>query len=454
MRLIKKQSRYIHLAAAALIVLSLSSFKDSSNTKEAILKRIKAPTFPYKEIKISDLKSHSSKGKNWKPAFDKAMALSKKHKGSRIIVPADTYYVKGPIHFEENTELHLEAGAVLLFSAQSEFYLPVVKTSWEGTFVYNYSPFIYAYQKKNIAITGQGIIKADSADVWARWRDKQKGAQEESRDMNHKSVPLEKRIFGKGRFLRPHLVQFFECENILIENIQIEDSPFWCIHLVLSKNITVKGIKFNAHNLNNDGVDPEYSEDVLIENISFNNGDDNIAIKAGRDHDGRNMKRSSCNIAIRNCRFKGLHGVVIGSEMSAGVHHVYIDDCSFAGWLKRGIYVKSNADRGGEISHIYANNISFGEMEDCIYITSKYKNEGQGYFTDIHDIYLSNIKCQKATGHGIFVEGFAEKRVHDLFMSNISFDSVNIPTSITNAEKIKMDTIYFGEGIESSEIKK
>jgi hypothetical protein len=141
-----------------------------------------------------------------------------------------------------------------------------------------------------------------------------------------------------------------------------------------------------------------------------------------------------------------LHGVVIGSEMSAGVHHVYIDDCSFAGYLKRGIYLKSNADRGGEIAHIYANNISFGEMEDCIYITSKYKNEGQGYFTDIHSIYFSNIKCQKANGYGILIEGFAEKRVHDLSMSNISFDYVNIPTIITNAERIKMDNFYFGEG--------
>ncbi|WP_205702982.1 glycoside hydrolase family 28 protein [Botryobacter ruber] len=433
----------ILLLAFAAAVMTVSAQSDS---KEAILERIKAPTFPHKEIRITDFRSASSGGKNWKPAFDKAMQQSRKNKGGRIIVPPGRYFIKGPIHFVSNTELHLQEGAVLVFSSDAKAYLPVVRTSWEGTLVYNYSPFIYGYQLVNVGITGKGTIKADQAKEWAAWRAKQKPAQDLSRDMNHKGVPVEQRTFGEGKFLRPQLIQFFECENILVEDVKIEDSPFWCIHLLLSKNITVRGVKFNAHNFNNDGIDPEYCQDVLIENIDFDNGDDNIAIKAGRDHEGRAMKRPSRDMVIRNCRFKGLHAVVIGSEMSSGVYNIYVDDCTFAGYVKRGLYLKSNADRGGEIAGIYVNNVQFGEVEDCIYITSNYKNEGQGNVTNIHDIRFNNVSCQKATNKGIWVEGFAGKKVHDLHITNFRADSANVPVDITNAEQVELSNIWFGPG--------
>ncbi|WP_205499973.1 glycoside hydrolase family 28 protein [Rufibacter psychrotolerans] len=440
----RKSYRWFPVVGMVLAVALLAAFRTAPDPKEAILQRIKPPVIPNRQFNITQFKSASANGTNWKPAFDKAMQQAKKSKGGRIVVPAGTYKINGPIHFQSNTELHLQEGAVLVFSAEADHYLPVVKTTWEGTFLYNYSPFIYGYQLKNVAITGKGTIKAEDAQRWAKWRAQQKPAQDESRAMNHQRVPIEKRVFGKGRFLRPQLIQFFECENILVEDIRIEDSPFWCIHPVLCRNVIVRGVQFNAHNLNNDGIDPEFTEDVLIENISFNNGDDNIAIKAGRDHDGRASKRSSQNIIIRNCRFMGLHGVVMGSEMSAGVRNVYIENSTFAGKLKRGLYLKSNADRGGEIAHIYASNIAFGEVEDLIMITSKYKNEGQGYQTDIHDIHFNNITCQKATGYGITVEGFADKKVRNLFFNGITIDTVNIPVSIVNAEQVELQNIWLG----------
>jgi len=442
-----KKLRFPVLFVLLCSVCLLVSFNVREDSRDDILKRIKAPEFPYKAIPISYFRSSSSGGTDWKPAFDKAMAWCKKKGGGRILVPAGNYPVKGPIHFTSNTELHLDSGAVLVFSAEPKHYLPVVKTSWEGTFLYNYSPFIYGYQLKNIAITGRGTIMGEPTDTWAKWHDDfQKKAQLASRDMNHQRVPIEKRIFGEGHFLRPQFIQFYECQNILIEDVLIENSPFWCIHPLLCRNVTIRGVRFNAHNYNNDGVDPEFSEDVLIEDVTFNNADDNVAIKAGRDHDGRELQSGSKNIIIRNCRFMGLHAVVIGSEMSAGVSNVFIDSCGFAGKVKRGIYLKSNADRGGFISNIFASNVQFGEAEDCIMITSKYKNEGQGYFTDIHDIYLKNISCRKATGYGIIVEGFPEKRVENLVMSDIVIDTANIPVSITGAGKVSMDNIRIGAG--------
>src|SRR5690606_10785552 len=250
--------------------------------------------------------------------------------------------------------------------------------------------------------------------------DKQKPSQQLSRKMNHEGVPVEDRIFGEGHYLRPQLIQFFECRNILIEGITIRNSPFWCVHLLKSENITARKVKFDAFNKNNDGFDPEYAKNVLIEDIDsnnaddnvaiksvhyyesrkvstasdkiiinkdidFNNADDNVDIKAGRDHEGRKVGTASENIIIRNCRFKGLHGVVIGSEMSAGVQHVYVENCVASGYCKRGVYLKSNPDRGGYIRDIYVNNVAFQGVEDLLFITSHYHGEGEGVETDMRD---------------------------------------------------------------------
>lgn len=254
------------------------------------------------------------------------MQASKTKGGAKIVVKPGVYIVNGPIHFVSNTTLELQKGAKLIFGTNAKDYLPVVPTSWEGTFIYNYSPLIYAYQVENVAIIGEGIIDGNGKDGFSQWYDLQKPAQQLTRKMNHEGVSIDKRIFGEGHYLRPHLIQFFESKNILIEGITIENSPFWSVHLLKSENITARKVKFNTFNKNNDGFDPEYSKNILIEDIDFNNSDDNIAIKAGRDHEGRKTAISSENIIIRNCRFKGLHGVVIGSEMSAGVQNVFVEN--------------------------------------------------------------------------------------------------------------------------------
>ena len=337
--------------------------------------------------------------------------------------------------------LHLSENAVLRFGSDYKDYLPVVLTSWEGTLLYNYSPFIYAYKKKNIAITGKGTIDGEAQNTWAKWRAKQSNDQLLSREMNHKGISIKKRVFGEGHYLRPQLIQLFNCENILIDSVKIEDSPFWCIHLLFSKNIIVRNLVFDAQNFNNDGVDPESSSNILIENITFNNNDDNIAVKAGRDLDGRKINTPSKNILIRNCHFKGLHGFVIGSEMSAGVKNVYVENCDYTGWLKRGIYLKSNKDRGGYISDIYINNVAFGNVEDCFYITSNYKNEGKGFPSTIKNINLQNITCKFASHYGIIIEGPKEKEVEDIRMENIRIDKAIHTVIIENTKNIECKNV-------------
>ena len=438
------------ISSVLLLSIGLSSCQLKENrdieiTEEVILSQIKEPNIPRYSINIKNYGATGDSTVNCKANIDKALKDIETNGGGKLIFSPGTYLINGPIHLSGNTELILERGAKLIFGSNPNDYLPVVKTSWEGTFIYNYSPFIYAYNSSNIAITGEGIIDGESSETWSKWHSLQGKDQQLSREMNHKNIPIEERIFGEGHFLRPQLIQLFDCKNIKIEGITIEDSPFWCVHLLRCENVTLRGIHYNAQNKNNDGIDPEYSRNVLIEDIHFNNGDDNIAIKAGRDDEGRQSKHISENIVIRNCHFKGLHALVIGSEMSAGVKNIFMHDCNYAGKLKRGIYLKSNPDRGGFIKNIFAKNIQFGETEDCIYITSFYHNEGAGHATEIAEIHFENIHCNKSTNTGIVIQGFEGKKVKDIHFTNIVIDSTANGISMENTQNIIMNDVTIGK---------
>ena len=413
---------------------------------DSIVKRIQLPVIPSYQINVLKLGAKGDSITNNKAAFDKAMALCKKNNGGTIIVPKGIYKINGPIHFVSNVNLKIEKGAKIKFSDKPEDYLPMVLTSWEGTILYNYSPLIYAYECSNIAITGEGIIDGEGGKTWKSFKAKEGKGKDLSRDMNHNNVALKDRKLGDGYFLRPQMIQFFKCKNILVENIRIENSPFWCLHLLKSESITVRGISYKSLNYNNDGIDPEYAKDVLIENVTFNNGDDNVAIKAGRDHEGRaNFETPSENIVIRNCNFKGLHGVVIGSGMSAGVQNVFVENCKTVGYLKRGIYIKTNADRGGFIKNVFVRNIQLDEVEDCLYITANYHGEGKGYQSDISNVHFSNITCNKATESGIVIQGFPDKKIRNISLRNIEIKEAKNAISNENAENVLMTDVFIGK---------
>ncbi|MFH6993548.1 glycoside hydrolase family 28 protein [Flavobacterium sp. FlaQc-48] len=432
------------------LLLSWASFAQHNEFPTAkvdsIVNRIQLPVVPSYQINIVKLGAKGDSIANNKAVFDKAMALCKKNNGGTIIVPKGIYKINGPIHFVSNVNLRIEKGAKLKFSDNPKDYLPMVLTSWEGTMLYNYSPLIYGYECSNIAITGEGTIDGEGGKTWKSFKAKEGKGKDLSREMNHNNIALKDRKFGDGYFLRPQMIQFFNCKNILVENVRIENSPFWCLHLLKSESITVRGLRYKSLNYNNDGIDPEYAKDVLIENVTFDNGDDNVAIKAGRDHEGRaNFATPSENIVIRNCNFKGLHGVVIGSEMSAGVQNVFVENCKTAGYLKRGIYLKTNADRGGFIKNVFVRNIQLDEVEDCLYITANYHGEGKGFQSDISTIYFSNITCNKATASGIVIQGFPDKKVRNISLNNIEIKWAKNAISSTNAENVVLNEVFIGE---------
>ena len=393
--------------------------------------------------------------KDCKPAFDKAMkAASKSKTGLHIIVPAGEYWLNGPIHLVSNVCLELQEGAVLRFSSDAKYYLPVVQTSWEGTFCQNYSPFIYGFQLENVAIIGRGTIDGNAAEI-AAWGKKQRNDQKLIRQMDHSEMPVSERNFGEGHMLRPQLMQLFGCRNVTLSDFFVTNSPFWCVHLLKCDNVICRALRYDAKLVNNDGLNPEMSRNMLIEEIEFNNGDDNVAIKAGRDNDGWNIGQKktglyaptpSENIIVRNCRFKGLHGVVIGSEMSAGVQNIFVENCTSGGYCKRPFYMKTNPNRGGFIRDIYFQDCEFDEVEDLFFITSMYGGEGANdtHFTEIRDIHVENVRCNKANNAAIVLQGTVAKPLREISFKDVVVKSCTVGFSSINTEPVVLQNCHLG----------
>lgn len=398
-----------------------------------------------KAVDITRLGARGDGVRDCRKAFDKAMRMADRKGGLRITVPAGTYFIKGPLTLTSNVEIELQEGATLKFSPDPADY-PIVSTSWEGTYLWNYSPMIYGYGLKNVTIKGRGTIDGNAMTTFATWKKYQRAAQQRSRTMNHTEVPLDRRRFGDGDWLRPHLLQLYRCSGVTIEGVKITNSPFWCIHLLQSDNIICRGLRYDAKLINNDGIDPESSRNILIEDIDFDNGDDNIAIKSGRDNDGRNVAMPSENIVIRNCRFKGLHAVVIGSEMSGGVRNVIIENCTYGGYCKRGIYVKTNPDRGGFVTGLWVKNCTFGDVEDLFYVTSCYAGEGMDnvHYSTIADIHVDSLACRRASAAALVLQGTRPRPITDVSFTNVSVDSARIGISFSDTRNVTLGDCFIG----------
>ena len=447
--------KFFLLMTLLLMTAPMFAYTDEQQAQhDSILNRIHGATFDANQPTRSIL-SFGAKGdgkRDCKPAFDKAMrAAGKSKNGMHLVVPAGTYLMNGPLHLVSNLCLELQEGATLLFSPEAKHYLPMVQTSWEGTFCQNYSPFIYGFQLENVAIIGQGTIDGNAAETFATWRKDQKADQQLIRRMDHEETPVAERNFGEGHLLRPQLLQLYGCTRVTLSDFFVTNSPFWCIHLLKCSDVVCRALRYDAKLVNNDGIDPEMTSDLLIEDILFDNGDDNVAIKAGRDNDGWNGQPSE-NIIIRHCRFKGLHGIVIGSEMSAGVRNVYVEDCTYGGYCKRGLYIKTNPNRGGFVRNINFRNCEFDEVEDLFYITSMYAGEGMDdhHFTDVQGIHVENVRCHKARNAAIVLQGTEAKPLEDVSFSNVTVEECRVGFSSMNTQPVVLQNCNLGGTVNSA----
>jgi polygalacturonase len=402
-------------ALAYLTVCSFLLFSFQSEQAVRIKEiKVKAP-FPMPAIKVPDFSRctkllitdfGAAEGDKEKTSAAIAKAIDRANKigGAVVIVPKGEW-LTGKIHLKSNVNLHLNKGAVLLFSEDPADYLPAVHSTWEGMECYNYSPLVYAYQCKNIAITGEGELKA-KMDVWKEWFSRPKAHMESIKRLynqawNYKPVK-ERQMVDDSSHLRPQFIQFNRSENILLEGVTITNSPFWTIHPYLAKNVVIRNIKVYAHGHNNDGVDPEMSQSVLIEHCVFDQGDDAIAIKSGRNPEGWRLKTPSKNIVIRNCTVKNGHQLVaIGSELSGGIENVFIDSCRVVDGAKLNhlLFIKTNERMGGYVRNIHATNINAGKIDlgilgietDVLYQWRTLVPTYERRLTPIKDIFLDKI---------------------------------------------------------------
>ena len=419
------------------------TFTGGWNHVPEILKQIVVPQFPARDYLITDFGAVGDGLTDCHPAFLKAINKCNFEGGGRVIVPEGVFLTKGPILLKSNVHLVVRKNATIKFSANPNDYLPVVLTKWEGTELYNYSPLIYAYMATNIAITGEGTIDGNAKTGFATWKPKQKKDQKLLRQMGNDGVPVNDRIFGKGHWLRPSMIQFYGCKNVLVDGVTILDSPFWVIHPVFCMNVIVKNVHVNSLNKNNDGCDPDASVNVLIENCDFRTGDDGIAIKSGRDQDGWRIGQATENVVIRNCHIGSIaNGLCIGSEMSGSVRNVYMENCRVDSALST-VYFKSNLDRGGRIENIFVRNVQVDRAKGAfIRFESNYKGQRGNHFPPLfRNFVLENVVCKKADNYGIFAEGVSDSRLQNILLKNIRINHAKVGWRIRYADNFVMDNV-------------
>lgn len=404
---------------------------------ERIRAVIRVPTFPARDFPLSDFVRSGEA--DISAALGRAIRACHQAGGGRVVVPAGEFLC-GPIHLLSNVNLHISAGAVLRFHTDPTQYLPAVYTRWEGMELMGYSPLIYAFGQTNIALTGPGVLDGQaSIENWWPWKGNEEwgrpgfpsqdaARQQLMRDMAA-DVPVAQRVYADGAYLRPPFVQFYQCRDVLIEDVQIRRAPFWLLNPVLCEHVTVRRVHLHSLGPNSDGCNPESCRNVLIENCFFDTGDDCIAIKSGRNEDGRRIAVPSENIVIRGCQMRAGHGgIVIGSEISGGARNIFAENCHMSSPdLERGLRIKTNSVRGGVIEHVRFRNIIIGQVQDALVINFYYEEGDAGrYDPTVRDLVVENLLCERA--NRVFqVRGFVRKPIESLRLTNFH---------VLNAEKI------------------
>jgi unsaturated rhamnogalacturonyl hydrolase len=400
-----------------------------------ILQRIAPPKLPARDFVITSFGAVADVRTDWTEAIAKAIDACAAAGGGRVVIPAGEF-VTGAIHLKSNVELHLETNAVLKFSTDPKAYLPVVFTRFEGTECYNFSPLIYALGQENVAVTGDGTLDGQADDSnWLAW--KNTSARKRLAQMAEDNVPVQQRQFGESDHLRPDFIEFIRCKNVLIEGVKIRRSPMWEIHPLLCTNVIVRGVDIMSHGANNDGCDPESCRDVLIEKCLFDTGDDCIAIKSGRNADGRRVGVPSENIIIRDCTMRDGHGgVTIGSEISGSCSNVFVENCEMSSSnLTCVLRLKSNAVRGGVIRDIFMRHVTVGLVKDSVLqIDFLYEEGAKGGFKPVaRNVAMDNITVAQ-TPRVLNVRGFPAAGISGVRIYNSTFKQVKNPDVVEDAD--------------------
>lgn len=409
--------------------------------------------FPPRDFPITDYGAVADGKTLNTEAIARAINACNQAGGGRVVIPAGEW-LTGAVHMKSNVNLHLAENAVLRFTDNPQDYLPAVPTSWEGMECYNYSPLLYAYECENIAVTGPGKL-APIMDTWRTWFGRPQphlDALKKLYDMASFNVPVEQRQMAEGEnHLRPHLLHFNRCKHILLDGFQIDQSPFWTIHLYLCDGALVRHLNVKAHGHNNDGIDLEMTRNVLVEKCKFDQGDDGVVIKSGRNQDAWRLDTPTENIVVRDCHIVRAHTLLgIGSEISGGVRNIYMHDCQAADTVFRLVFAKTNHRRGGFIENIWVKGIQAGRMQrvleidtDVLYqwrdLVPTYKDS----ITRIEGIHVDSIFCQRT--EAIYdLKGDSRLPIRNVEIKDIHVNEVTkFLKNVVNAEHVTETNLQY-----------
>jgi polygalacturonase len=402
-----------------------------------ILRNTRPPRFAARDFSITTFGAIPDGTTLATDAIAKAVDACHRAGGGRVVVPAGTF-LTGAIHLKSNVNLHVSAGATLLFSSDPTQYLPVVLTRFEGQECMNYSPFIYARDCENIAVTGSGTLDGGATwDNWWSWVTPSGPDAQTLQQLAADGVPVEDRVFGDGHHLRAAFIETQSCRNVLIEGLTILRSPFWEIHPVLSRNVTVRGLTIDSRGPNNDGVNPESSQYVHIQDCTLNCGDDCIAIKSGKGADGLRINVPSENILIENCTLNIRYGAItIGSEMTGGVRNVFVRNCTIGSPnLYFGLYIKTNSVRGGFAENIYLRDLDISNLTKEVVSCNFYRSEGDvGPLTPrVRNVELRNVNVGHAR-NAFSIFGYPRSPIQDFRLIDCTYTSIDAASSIQDTE--------------------
>ncbi|MFV0522564.1 MAG: glycoside hydrolase family 28 protein [Mangrovibacterium sp.] len=454
-----KRISYLLFILLAFAACSLPQQKGVKIKEIAVKAPFDMPAIKYPDFKdaprfiITDFGAKQGDKDATATAINNAVTAANKVGGGTVVIPKGEWLTK-TLHYKSNVNIYVSKGAKLLFSGNPEDYLPAVHTTWEGMECYNYSPLIYAYECNNVALTGQGTVEA-IMDVWKTWFPRPHGHMNSLKELYMKASynkPMEERyMVNDSANFRPHFIQFNRCNNVLIDSIHVRNSPFWTIHPYLCKDVLIQNIDVYAHGHNTDGIDPEMTQNIIIQNCVLDQGDDAIAIKAGRNQDAWRLDTPTKNLVIQDVLVKNGHQLIaIGSELSGGIENVYVTNCKLTEEcnLFHLLFIKTNERRGGYVKNIYMKNIKADHMRNGILgietnVLYQWKDlvpTIERRLTNISDIHLENFDANELQFIAN-IQGEKDTPIRNVSLKNIHTKNIitDNPYRISNVENFSHD---------------
>jgi polygalacturonase len=425
-----------------LLVVSVSLFTSFSLAADPEL-----PKIPDKTFVVTEFGAKADGQTNDSKAIAAALDAAEKAGGGEVNFTAGTY-VTGPIQIRSNVGIHLEKGATIRFSTDPTDY-PVILTRWEGTECMNFCGLLTGRDLHDISITGEGTIDGQGS-AWWPWAKKAGPSAKKLREMGEMTDDPKQRVFGTAdAALRPCMFEPINCQRILLEGVSFSNSPMWILHPLYCSDITVRNLNVHGDGPNTDGFDPDSCANILVENCSFDTGDDCITLKSGRDKDGRRVGKPTENVTVRHCTFHNGHGtVVIGSEESGGVRNVLAEDLTADG-TDAGVRIKARRGRGGVVENITYRNLDLKNIGKQAITIDMFYDVGNNPDVDqsspdatpiFRKITIDGLKCD-GTAVGIQIHGLPDSPISDVTLNDVQITNAKTATQIGGVENLKTGNV-------------